>query len=283
MKLLLGTMVGNGISGLVEKAGLSGIWPGIVDYAARILLVIIGFFIVKLIIKLLQKSIKKWLEKKQVRSPFHGFVISIFKAVMWILATFLFLQILKVPISPVVAAVGTLGLGVGLALKDHMANIAGGVMIALNKLFSAGDYVRCSGTEGVVEKVELFFTRLKTVDNKVIFIPNATFTSNPVYNYTRENLRRVDVSIGISYSASIEEVKDVLLELMASNELIKKEPAAFAGVTDFGDSSVNLTVRAWTDTSNYWDVFFYINETLKKEFDAKGIEIPFPQLDVHSS
>lgn len=283
MKLLLGTVISNGVSGILEEAGLSGIWPGIIDYAARILLVIIGFFVVKLIIKILLKYIKKWLGNKQVKSPFHRFILGIFKAVMWILAIFLFLQVLKVPISPVVAAVGTLGLGVGLALKDHMANIAGGIMIAVNKLFEVGDYVKCSGTEGIVEGVELFFTRLKTVDNKVVFIPNATFTGNPVYNYTKENMRRVDVSIGVSYSASVDYVKDTLIGLMAANELIKKEPAAFAGITDFGDSSVNLTVRAWTDTSNYWDVYFYINETLKKEFDAKGIEIPFPQLDVHQS
>ena len=283
MKMTIGTLVSNGVANMLEKAGLSGIWPGIIDYATRILLVVIGFFIVKLIIKIMLKYIKKWLEKKQVKSPFHRFILSIFKATMWILAIFLFLQLLKVPISPVVAAVGTLGLGIGLALKDHMANIAGGIIIAVNKLFSIGDYIKCSGSEGIVEGVELFFTRLKTLDNKVIFIPNATFTGNPVYNYTKKNMRRVDVSIGVSYSASVDEVKNVLLELMSSNELIKKEPAAFAGVTDFGDSSVNLTVRAWTDTSNYWDVYFYINETLKKEFDKKGIEIPFPQLDVHTS
>jgi len=283
MIMLIGNSLNGGVVDILEKAGMSGIWPGIIDYAARILMVIVGFFIVKLIIHLILKVIKKWLSKKQVKSPFHGFILTIFKGVMWIMAMLLFLQLLKVPLSPVVAAVGTLGLGVGLALKDHMANIAGGIMIAVNKLFSIGDYVKCTGSEGVIEGVELFFTKIKTVDNKIVFVPNATYTNNPVYNYTRENLRRVDISIGISYSASVDNAKQVLLDMMAANELIKNEPAAFVGVKDYGDSSVNLTVRAWTETVNYWNVYFYLNETLKKEFDIKGIEIPFPQLDVHTA
>jgi small conductance mechanosensitive channel len=282
MNMLLGVLAGSGISGLLESAGLDGIWPVVIDYAARIVLVIIGFFVFKLIIKLMLKAIKKRLDKKPVQSAFQSFTLSIVKAAMWIIVMLLFLQVLKVPLSPVVAAIGTLGLGVGLALKDHMANIAGGVMIGVNNLFSVGDYIKCAGTEGVVDKVELFSTRLRTVDNKLAFVPNATFSSNSVFNYTKENLRRVDISIGISYNAQIDEVKQVLLDMMAANELIKTEPAAFAGVTDFGDSSVNLTVRAWTETSNYWDVYFYLNETLKKEFDARNIEIPFPQLDVHT-
>ncbi len=283
MHIMVAATVSGGITSMLQSAGLSEVWSLVIDYAARVLLVIAGFFICKLIIKLMVKWIVKWLEKKEVKSTFHSFIISIFKALAWIILLVVFLQLLKVPLSPMVAALGTLGLGIGLALKDHMANIAGGVMIAVNKQFSVGDYVKCTDAEGFVESVELFLTRIKTMDNKVVFLPNAVFSSNVVYNYTKENMRRVDVSIGVSYSASVEAVKNVLLALMDSNEMIKKEPAAFAGVTDFGDSSVNLTVRAWTDTSNYWDVYFYINETLKKEFDKKGIEIPFPQLDVHTA
>jgi len=282
MKFLIGLAASNGITNLLESAGLTGVWPAIIDYTARVVLVILGFFIFKLIIKLILKSVVKRLEKKQIKSTFHSFILSILRAVMWVIVTLLFLQVLKVPMTPVVAGIGTLGLGVGLALKDHMANIAGGVMVAINKQFTVGDYIRCTDMEGFVEGVELFFTRVKTVDNKVVFVPNSIFSSNNVFNYTKENLRRVDISIGISYSASIEEVKNVLLAIMDSNEMIKKEPAAFAGVTDFGDSSVNFAVRAWTDTANYWVVYFYLNETLKKEFDSKGIEIPFPQLDVHN-
>lgn len=283
MNIMVAATGSGGITSLLQSAGLSGVWPSVIDYAARVLLIIVGFFICKLIIKLIVKGIIKWLEKKEVKNTFHSFIISIFKATVWIVLLMIFLQILKVPLSPLVAVLGTLGLGIGLALKDHMANIAGGIMIAVNKQFSVGDYIKCADAEGFVEGVELFFTRIKTMDNKVIFVPNAVFTNNVFYNYTKENMRRVDISIGVSYSSSVEAVKDILLALMDSNEMIKKEPAAFAGVTGFGDSSVNLTVRAWTDTSNYWDVYFYINETLKKEFDKKGIEIPFPQLDVHTA
>jgi len=283
MNILIGVLAGSGITGLLEAAGVSGVWSGILDYAARIIFVIIGFFIFKLIIMLILKRMKKRLEKKGVQSAFHSFILSILKAIMWIIVALLFLQILKVPLSPVVAAIGTLGLGVGLALKDHMANIAGGIMIAVNKQFSVGDYIKCADMEGLVEGVELFSTRVKTFDNKLVFVPNSTFSSNSVFNYTKKDLRRVDISIGISYKSNVDNAKQILLDMMAANELIKNEPAAFVGVKDYGDSSVNLTVRAWTETANYWDVYFYLNETLKKEFDVKGIEIPFPQLDVHTA
>lgn len=281
MKILFGLAAAEGIAGVLEDAGLTGVWPAVIDYAARIVLVVIGFFIFKLIIRAILNTVVKRLEKKEVKTTFHSFILSILRVAMWIIVALLFLQVLKVPLSPVVAAIGTLGLGVGLALKDHMANIAGGVMIAVNKQFTVGDYVSCAGTDGFVESVDLFFTRIRTVDNKMVTVPNSAFSSNSVVNFTKENMRRVDVAVGISYSADVEAVKGVLMELMAANEKIKEEPAPFAGVTEFGDSSVNLAVRAWADTSDYWDVFFYLNETLKKEFDARGIEIPFPQLDVH--
>lgn len=281
MNLIAGTSVSSGITGILEDAGLTGVWPEVIDYAVRVVLVIVGFFIFKLIINAISKAVVKRLESKGVKSTFFSFIVNILKAVLWIIVILFFLQLLKVPLSPVVAAIGTLGLGVGLALKDHMANIAGGVMIAVNKQFEVGDYVSCAGTDGLVDSVELFFTKIRTVDNKIVTVPNSAFSSNSVTNYTKENMRRVDVTVGISYSADIEEVKNVLHEIMAGNDMIKSDPAPFTGVTEFGDSSVNLTIRAWADTADYWDVFFYINETLKKEFDARGIEIPFPQLDVH--
>lgn len=267
-------------SGIDNKLAMS--WPGVVDYLIRIGIVIVLFIVFWLIMKVLKKVLLKLLEKKSVKNTFHRFIVNIFRIGAWILMILVFLQILKVPLTPLVAGLGTLGIGLGLALKDHMSNVAGGIMIAINKQFDVGDYIKCGETEGFVEDVELFFTRIRTYDNKIIFAPNSIFPSTSVFNYTRENLRRVDVSIGVSYSSGIDIVKKVIEEMLSSYSLVKNEPVPFVGVISYGDSSINFMVRAWTETANYWSVYYYINEMLKKEFDKNGIVIPFPQLDVHT-
>jgi small conductance mechanosensitive channel len=231
---------------------------------------------------MITKAIMKKLEKKEVKDTFYIFIVNIVKIVLWIIVGLIFLQILKIPMTPLVAVLGTLGIGVGLALKDHMSNIAGGIIIAVNKQFEVGDYIKCSDMEGMVEDVELFFTKLKTFDNKAVYAPNSIFSSNNVFNYTKNDMRRVDVSIGVSYDASFDEVKSVVAGILDANELIKKEPEYFIGIKEYGDSSINIIIKVWTDTSEYWNVFYYINDMLKREFDKKGIEIPFPQLDVHT-
>lgn len=267
-------------SGADNKLAIS--WPGVVDYLIRIGLVIVVFIVFYFSMKIFKRILTKLLEKKSVKNTFHRFIVNIFRVGAWLLMILVFLQILKVPLTPLVAALGTLGIGLGLALKDHMANVAGGIMIAINKQFDVGDYIKCGETEGFVEDVELFFTRVRTFDNKIIFAPNAIFSSTSVFNYTRENLRRVDVTIGVSYSSGIDNVKKVIEEMLSSYDLVKNEPLPFVGVLNYGDSSINIIVRVWTETKDYWPVFYYITEMIKKEFDKNGIVIPFPQIDVHT-
>ncbi len=268
--------------GALSSIGWSISWPTVIDYGIRVVGIIIGFFVFKIILKWMMKLLGKRLTKRNIKNTFHSFIISLTKAALWIIVGLIFLQILNVPMTPLITALGALGIGVGLALKDHMSNIAGGVMIAINKQFDVGDYIKCTDIEGFIEEVELFFTRLKTFDNKIIYAPNSIFAANNVTNYTRENLRRVDVTIGVSYGSVIDDVRKTIEEILNSNEMIKKEPASFIGITNYGDSSINIIIRAWAETSNYWAVYFFINERLKKEFDKNGIVIPFPQLDVHS-
>lgn len=269
-------LITTGINNAVEIS-----WPEVIDYLIRIGIVIVLFFVFLLIMKVVKKILKRSLEKKKVKNTFHRFIISIFRVGVWIILILIFLQILKVPLTPLVAGLGTLGIGLGLALKDHMSNIAGGIMIAINNQFNVGDYIKCGETEGFVEDVELFFTRIRTFDNKIIYAPNSIFPSTSVFNYTKENMRRVDVSIGVSYSSKIDEVKSVIEGFLASYDLIIKEPVPFVGISNYGDSSINFIVRAWAETQNYWPVYFHINEMIKKEFDKNKIVIPFPQLDVH--
>lgn len=262
-------------------SGWSIDWPVVIDYGIRIAGVLVGFIVFRFILKRLMKMLVKKLEKKEIKNTLHSFIVSIFSAGAWIIMGLVFLQILKVPLTPLITALGALGIALGLALKDHMSNIAGGVMIAINKQFEVGDYIKCSGFEGMVEDVEIFFTKLRTFDNKIIYAPNSMFVSNDVTNYTHENIRRVDVEIGVSYGSAIDHVRETIMSLILTNEDIKQDPEPFVGIKNYGNSSIDFIIRVWTDTGNYWNVFFYINNNLKKEFDKAGIEIPFPQLDVH--
>jgi len=257
-------------------------WSVVIEYGIRILAVIIGFIVFRFILKRLMKMLVKKLEKKEVKNTLHSFIVSMISVAAWIVIGMIFLQILKVPLTPLITALGALGIALGLALKDHMSNIAGGVMIAVNKQFEVGDYIECSGFAGSVEDVEIFFTRLRTFDNKIVYAPNSMFVSNEVTNYTHEDIRRVDIEIGVSYSSAIDHVRETILNLIASNDDIRKDPEPFVGIKNYGSSSIDFVIRVWTDTKNFWNIYFYINNNLKKEFDKQNIEIPFPQLDVHT-
>ncbi|MBN2852191.1 MAG: mechanosensitive ion channel [Clostridia bacterium] len=271
----------NGITNAISFSLQDFKWSTFWDFLFKVGVVIVLFFVFAMIIKFSLKAIEKMLDKKQVTGVFHKFILSIIKVVAYVVLIITLLGAFNINTAPLLTALGTLGLAVGLALKDHMSNLASGILIAINKQFAIGDFVGCSQVMGTVEKVELFNTRMKTIDNKVIYIPNSHFTQNTVTNYTKEDIRRVDISIGVSYSAVVEQVKLALGNIIQSNEKVLKEPAFFVGLIEFGNSSVNFTVRAWVKTVDYWDVYFYINEQIKSEFEKQNIQIPYPQLDVH--
>jgi len=256
-------------------------WSDVINFAIKLGAVIIGFIISAFIIKLLVKGLEKILNKKLVRKPFVGFILSVTRVVLYVVLVLVILGFFNVSTAPLLTVLGTFGLALGLALKDHMSNLASGILIVINKQFEVGDYIECNNVSGVVEKVELFTTKLVTIDNKAVFMPNAQFTQNAVTNYTREDIRRVDISIGVSYSAKVDKVKQVINDIIKSNDAILEEPEYFIGLVNFGDNSVNFTVRVWVKTENYWNVYFFINEKIKSEFEKENIEIPYPQLDVH--
>ncbi len=256
-------------------------WSIVLDYAIKAAIIIVAFLVLSLVINFSLKGLAKILNKRQVRNPFIGFIISITKIVSYVILVLIVLGFLNINTAPLLAVLGTFGLALGLALKDHMSNLASGILIILNKQFGIGDYIGCTNVAGSVEIIELFSTKLITFDNKAVFVPNSLFTQNAVINYSREDMRRVDLKIGVAYSVNVESVKKSIESIVANNEKILHEPAYFVGLTDFGDSSVNFAVRVWTKTKDYWDVYFYINEAIKKEFEKQNIEIPFPQMDIH--
>lgn len=256
-------------------------WTIVLDYAIKGVIVLVTFIILSLFIKFSLKGLTKILNKRQISNPFVGFIISITRISLFAILILIVLGFLNINTAPLLAVLGTFGLALGLALKDHMSNLASGILIVINKQFGIGDYIGCGDVAGSVEKVELFSTKLITFDNKAVFVPNSIFTKNALTNYSREKIRRVDIKIGVAYSVNTDNVKKAVEEIVLANEKILREPEYFVGLTDFGNSSVNFVVKAWTKTEDYWDTYFYINEAIKKEFDKQNIEIPFPQMDIH--
>ena len=183
--------------------------------------------------------------------------------------------------SSVVAAVTSAGLALGLALQGGLSNIAGGVMLVIFKPFEVGDYVEGAGVGGTVVDIGLFYTTLTTPDNKKVVVPNGTISNSAVTNYSAHDTRRIDFDFSISYNADIATAKKVLLACAKSDERILDDPKPQTMVISHGDSSIGIRLRVWVKNSDYWDVNFLILELVKINFDKNGIEIPYPQLDVH--
>lgn len=180
-----------------------------------------------------------------------------------------------------IAVLGAAGLAVGLALQGSLSNFAAGVLMIIFKPFKVGDLIDAAGQSGVVESIQIFTTNLRTVDNKLVIIPNAKVTGDSIVNYTAEETRRVDLVIGVSYSENLDKVKSAIEVVLGADERILKDPVPTVGVLELADSSVNLAVRPWTKTEHYWDVYFDAMKAIKERFDAEGISIPFPQRDIH--
>ena len=183
-----------------------------------------------------------------------------------------------VPITSFVAVLGAAGLAVGLALQGSLANFAGGVLILLFKPFKIGDLIESDGVVGTVHSITVLNTILTTAADNTAILPNGQVANNKVLNYTKEHNRRVDLTIGIAYDADVELAKKVIVEELAKTPKVLKDPAPFVGVVGFGDSSVNLAVRPYCRSTDYWDVYFAGNEAVKKALDDANIEIPFPHM-----
>lgn len=192
------------------------------------------------------------------------------------------LSILGVPMTSIITVVGSCGLAVGLALQGSLTNIAGGFVLLLVKPFKVGDFIIEGDNSGIVTEIGIFNTKIQTIDNKIVIIPNSTISNATVTNVTALDLRRVDLTFTAAYSDDIKTVENALLSVCDKNELILKDPAPFARVSGHNDSALEYTLRAWCKTDDYWSVYFDLHRDVKYAFDEKGITIPFPQLDVHN-
>ncbi|MGW8311702.1 MAG: mechanosensitive ion channel family protein [Desulfuromonadales bacterium] len=231
--------------------------------------------------KAVSGMLKSFMERSNLDQALSGFVGNLVTALVIAFAVIAAMNQLGIQTTSLVAIVGAAGLAVGLALKDSLGNFAAGVMILIFKQFKAGDLIEAAGVLGVVETLNIFSTQMRTGDNKTIFVPNGKLLGDNIINYSTKPTRRIDLVIGVSYSADLSHVKKVLEEILASEPRILKDPAPTIGVLELADSSVNFAVRPWVESADYWDVFFNLHAEIKIRFDAEGISIPFPQRDVH--
>ena len=216
---------------------------------------------------------------KTIRT-FLGHVITICLYIVVSIAT---IMILGLELSAFSAALASVGLAIGLALQGGLSNIAGGVLVVAFKPFEVGDYIETSGVDGTVTDIGIFYTTLTTPDNKKVVIPNGALSNAIVTNYSTHDTRRIDFDFTISYNADIDVAKKVLYACAQADERVLTDPAAKVMITSHNDSSVGIRLRVWVKSDDYWDVNFALMEQVKRSFDQFGVEIPYPQLDVHLS
>ncbi len=239
-------------------------------------IILIGYIAINILSRILHKA----LTKSKLDEVLHAFIINCTRIVLWIMVIITALNYVGIPVSAFLAALGAAGVAVALALKDSLGNFAGGILIILTKPFNKGDYIEDYQTAGQVEKIDLLYTTLITFDNKVITVPNGKLANSTIVNYTRSESRRVDCKFSVSYQDDIGKVKDVLQAVVESNPGIFSEPAPIIGVSGHGDWSVDIDLKVWCSTQDYWEVKYYLEEQVKLAFDESDITIPFPQMEV---
>ena len=264
---------------------MENIWVTIEDWAAMYGLNILGAILIlifgRLVSGWVRRIVIKLLNKSSLEQTIVGFLSNLVYGLFLTFVVLMALERLGVETTSFVAIIGAVGFAVGFALKDSLSHFASGVLLLVNKPFSIGDYVEAGGTAGTVVEIKLFLTKLRTPDNKIIYVPNANVAGNNITNYSSEDTRRVDMEFGIGYSDDIDKAKKILLELLSNDDRVLKDPAPQVVVGTLADSSVNFKVRPWVNKADYWSFYFDMTENVKKKFDEQGVSIPFPQRDVH--
>ncbi|AMG03611.1 small-conductance mechanosensitive channel MscS [Vibrio mimicus] len=253
----------------------------LIQYGVNIISAILILFVGNLIVKAVAGSVANVLKKKEMDKAVVEFIHGLVRYTLFIIVLIAALSRIGVQTASVVAVIGAAGLAVGLALQGSLSNFAAGVLIVAFRPFKSGDYVEIGGVAGSVDAIQIFQTVLKSPDNKMVVVPNSAVIGSAITNYSRHETRRVDMVIGVSYKSDLQKTKRVLRETLEKDPRILKDPDMTIGVLTLADSSINFVVRPWCKTSDYWAVYFDSMQAIKEALDANGIEIPFPQMDVH--
>lgn len=251
------------------------------DYGPKLIGAILVLLFGLWIIKMISRGMVKILDKRNIDESLKPFLRTLVSVLLKILLVVSVLGMIGIEMTSFIAILGAVGLAIGLALSGTLQNFAGGVLILLFKPYKVGDFIDAVGHMGSVNEVQIFNTVLKTPDNKTIVIPNGSLVNASVVNFSTQPTRRVDWTFGIAYGDSIETAQEIIKNLIKDDDRILKDPAPFTAVSELADSSVNIVTRAWVNSSDYWGVFFDMNAHVYNTFNKEGINIPFPQMDVH--
>lgn len=247
----------------------------------KILVAVIVFIVGRLVIKLIKKLTNRILERRKFDPGVKSFLGSMINIVLMTLLIISVIGALGVNTASFAALLASAGVAIGMALSGQLQNFAGGLIILIFRPYRVGDYISAQGIEGVVKEIQILYTIINTTDNKMIFVPNGGMSNGLVINYSRNDMRRVDLVFGVEYGTAFEKVESVLKEIIASNDKILNSLEPAIAMSQLADSSVNISLKVWTKTADYWDVYFFLNKTVYATFNEKGISFPFPQLTIH--
>ena len=255
-------------------------------YAIRFIVSLLIFFVGKWIIGKLSFIIEKVISRIKIDPMLAGFLLNIIKTLLFIFVVLAALSNLGIETTSFIAVLGAVGLAIGMSFKDTFSNIGAGVLIIFFRPFKLGDFIEINGVSGRAGEINLFSTLIHTSDNRTIIMPNSQVIANRIINYSLQEFRRVDLVFGIEYSEDIKKVRELIIQTANANPAVLRAPEApadpFVGVLEFADSSINLAVRCWVRTPDYWKAYFELNEEIKNTFDKNGINIPFPQVVYHA-
>ncbi len=242
---------------------------------------VVVFLICTVIIKILLRMVRRTAERAKLTSSIAGFVINAAKVVFYFIAVIIACDYIGIPMTSLIAVFGVAGLALSLAVQDLLSNLLSGIVILMTKPFVDGDVVEIGGKTGTVKRIGIMHTRIRTADNKIIYIPNHEVSVSNIINYTKEDTRRVDMVISASYDNTADQVKKSIIKAFSRVEGILTEPEPFIGVKEYGSSAISYDVRVWCNSDDYWDVYYALNEEIKKSFDADGVEMTYDHINVH--
>ncbi len=248
-----------------------------VKLVIAIIVLLLSFKVINFISKKIEKKLKV---SKKIDETIRHVILSTFKKVSKFLAFICFLGYVGIETSSIAATITSLGIGVGLALKGFLSNIAGGVIILLMHPFKIGDYVEINDIEGTVEEIKMFYTYVFTVDNKEIIIPNGKIVENHIINYSSKKDRRLDLTFYISYNNDIDMVKKAIITSIKNSKKYKDRPSPFINIKEYKDNCIEMILKVWCDNEVYWDLYYYLQEEVKKQFDIYDIKVPYNKIEI---
>lgn len=273
------------ISALIKQGRFDDVFDEIITwgitFAGKLLIAFLIFFIGRWLIRKFLKFQRKIWAKRNMDETLRSFLDNLLSIAAYTALIILIINIVGAQTVSFAALVASAGLAIGLALKDNLANFAGGVMLLFNKPFKNGDFIEAQNLSGTVKAIGILYTTLTSADNKTIFIPNGPLSTGNIINYNTQITRRIDITVSVDYGSDVDKVKSILMDIMQKHAKILADPQPFARMIKMNDSSIDFSLRAWTKTADYWEVTYDLNEEIYNQLNAFGLNIPFPQMTVH--